>query len=102
MPGIPPPHTLQYRRIVARVLDEALADALRVYIAARLAEAQRVEGVLTEHGADYVVSVELFRAGLLSRPHHGAVFYVAAADADRCRELLVTAGLTRGIVTGQD
>ena len=86
-----------------RVDAEALADdALRVYIAARLAEAQRVEAVLTEHGADYVVSVELFRAGILSRPHHGAVFYVAASCADHCRELLVTAGLTRGIVTSTD
>lgn len=83
-----------------RVHAEALAnDASRVYIAARLAEAQRVEAVLTEDGTDYVVSVELFRAGLLSRPHHGAVFYVAASCADRCRELLVATGLTRGLVT---
>ena len=88
---------------MARVHDEAFADdALRVYIAARLAEAQRVEALLTEHGADYFVSVELFRAGVLSRPHHGAVFYVGASVADRCRELLVTAGLTRGIVTDND
>jgi hypothetical protein len=84
---------------VPRVHAEALADdTSRVYIAARLGEAQRVEAVLTEDGTDYVVSVELFRAGLLSRPHHGAVFYVPASRADRCRELLVATGLTRGLV----
>jgi hypothetical protein len=86
-----------------RVDAEALPDdASRVYIAARLAEAQRVEAVLTEDGADYAVSVELFRAGLLSRPHHGAVFYVAASRAGRCRTLLVAAGLTRGLVAPTD
>ena len=82
--------------------EDLAADTSRVYIAARLAEAQRVEAVLTEDGTDYVVSVELFRAGLLSRPHHGAVFYVATPCADRCRHLLATAGLTRGLVTGTD
>ena len=88
---------------MARVDAETLAgDPSRVYIAARLSEAQRVEAVLTENGADYVVSVELFRAGLLSRPHHGAVFYVADSRADRCRECLLAAGLTRGLVTNAD
>lgn len=88
---------------MSRVHAEALADdASRIYIAARLAEAQRVEAVLTDDGTDYVVSVELFRAGLLSRPHHGAVFYVDASHADRCRELLAAAGLTRGLVLDTD
>ena len=53
----------------------------RLYIGAALSESKRVEAVLTEHGIDYVVNVELFRSGIFSRPRHGAVFYVDAAQA---------------------
>jgi len=70
----------------------------RLYIGAALSESKRVEAVLTEHGIDYAVNVELFRSGIFSRPRHGAVFYVDAAQADHCRSLLLAAKLRRGIV----
>lgn len=80
------------------VEDFADEDASRVFIAAALSEAQRVEAVLTDNDVDYAVSVELFRAGLLTRPRHGAVFYVESTLAARCRELLSASGLGRGVI----
>jgi len=72
----------------------------QIFIAAKLAEAQRVEDVLTLEGIQYVVNVEKFVSGFLSlRPRNGAVFYVASAQADYCRSRLVDAGLSRGVVT---
>jgi hypothetical protein len=75
----------------------------RVFIAARLKEAQRVEEVLTLEGVDYVVNVEPFVSGLFSafRPRNGAVFYVSLTQADYSRTKLVEAGLGRGIVAAE-
>lgn len=87
---------------MGRVEPEALEhrDLERVFIAAKLTEAQRVEEVLTLEGVEYVVSVEPFVAGVFStfRPRNGAVFYVASAQADYSRSKLITAGLGRGVV----
>ena len=80
------------------VEDFADEDASRIFVAAALSEAQRVEAVLTANDVDYAVSVELFRAGILTRPRHGAVFYVESAVAARCREVLSAAGLGRGVI----
>ena len=63
-----------------RVDPDALEhhDLEQIFIAAKLAEAQRVEEVLTLEGIQYVVNVEQFVSGFLSfRPRNGAVFYVA-------------------------
>ena len=51
---------------MARVDADALEhhELERVFIAARLKEAQRVEEVLTLEGVDYVVNVEPFVSGL--------------------------------------
>ena len=87
---------------MVRVEAEALEhhDTERVFVAARLAEAQRVEEVLTHAGVDYLVKVEPFVAGIFStfRPRNGAVFYVIVAQADYCRLKLIEAGLGRGVV----
>ena len=84
-----------------RVDPEALEhhELEKIFIAAKLAEAQRVEEVLTLEGIQYVVSVEQFVSGFLFfRPRNGAVFYVSTAQADHCRSRLVDAGLSRGVV----
>ncbi len=85
---------------MARVDVDDFADqeVSRIFIAAALSEAKRAEVVLTEGDVDYAVSVELFRAGLLTRPRHGAVFYVGSAQAARCREVLSASGLGRGVI----
>ena len=87
---------------MARVDLEALEDREleRIFIGARLEEAQRVETVLTEAGVEYVVKVEPFVAGIFStfRPRNGAVFYVTSAQADYCRSKLIDAGLGRGVI----
>ena len=84
------------------VEDFADEDASRIFVAAALSEAQRVEAVLTANDVDYAVSVELFRAGILTRPRHGAVFYVESTLAVRCRELLSASGLGRGVINDEE
>ena len=92
--------------MMARVEPEALAHRplSQIFIAAGLAEAQRVEELLTVNGVDYVVKVEPFVAGILSafRPRHGAVFYVTADQAQFCRTQLTAAGLGRGVVEPEE
>ena len=87
---------------MARVESEALEhhETERVFVAARLAEAQQVEDVLTHAGVDYLVMVEPFVAGIFStfRPRNGAVFYVLVTQADYCRSKLIDAGLARGVI----
>ena len=87
---------------MGRVEPDALEhhDLQRIFIAARLTEAQRVEEILTLEGVEYVVSVEPFVAGVFStfRPRNGAVFYVVSTQADYSRAKLTSAGLGRGVV----
>jgi hypothetical protein len=67
---------------MVRIEAEALEhhETERIFVAARLGEAQQVEDVLTQAGVDYHVKVEPFVAGIFStfRPRNGAVFYVAS------------------------
>lgn len=87
---------------MVRVESEALEhhETERIFVAARLGEAQQVEDVLTQAGVDYHVKVEPFVAGISStfRPRNGAVFYVIVSQADYCRSKLVDAGLARGVI----
>ena len=85
---------------VARVESETLADRdlAAVFIAPTLGEARRVEELLTERGVDYAVQVELFGYTFFGSARYGAVFYVAAGQAEYCRSALVTAGLELGVV----
>jgi hypothetical protein len=41
------------------------ADLSRIYLAARLAEAKRVEKILDENGIDYAVEVEPYRVSFV-------------------------------------
>ena len=87
---------------MTRVDAEALEhhETERIFVAARLSEAQQVEDVLTLAGVEYLVKVEPFVAGIFSifRPRNGAVFYVSVTQADYCRAKLTEAGLARGVI----
>ena len=86
--------------VMARIEREELGDrsASRVFIAASLDEAHRVEEQLTSVGVDYVVQVEPFVGSLFSKARNGAAFYVISRQADYCRSRLAAAGLSRGVV----
>lgn len=76
-------------------------EVVMVYIAGRLKEGKRVEQVLTANGVDYAVDVERFESrllGILPVEYEGVGFYVAAAQADFCRDVLRQAGVVQGLV----
>ena len=76
-------------------------EVVMVYIAGRLKEGRRVEQVLTENAVDYAVDAERFESrllGILPVEYEGVGFYVAAAQADFCRDVLRRAGLLQGLV----
>ncbi len=88
---------------MTRVDAETFAgkDTVRVYIAARVREALRVEQRLSVLGIDYVVEIEPYQTrllGLLPVEYRGATFYVLADCAESCRRALVEAGLSTGLV----
>jgi hypothetical protein len=87
---------------VAHIEPEALSEPERVYVAATLREALRVEEVLTASGVDYIVQVEEFATSLLFSARHGAVFYVATGQAAYCRHRLTAEGLARGVVDDEE
>ena len=73
-------------------------DLVAVFIGQTLAEARRVEGLLTQRGVDYAVQVELFGYTLLGSARYGAMFYVTVSQAEYCRSALVAAGLELGVI----
>ncbi len=61
-----------------------------VYMARRLRDALRLETLLTSAGIDYLVETGTYTGGLLiKRDLAGAFFYVAPADLDSAREVLI-------------
>jgi prenyltransferase beta subunit len=61
-----------------------------VYMARRLPDALKLEGLLTREGVDYLVETGTYTGGLLMRRDlTGAFFYVAPADLTAVRELLL-------------
>lgn len=90
---------------MALVDEEQLAgrDCARIYIAGRLAEARRVERILTDRGVDYYVAMERFERrllGVIRREYTGVAFYVPNASVGACRDWLREAGLTAGLEDG--
>jgi hypothetical protein len=76
-------------------------EVSRIYLAGRLADAKRVEKVLSGHGINYAVEVEpyvttfaIFSFG----EYRGATFYVLSGQAEFCRRVLSEAGLKSGIL----
>jgi hypothetical protein len=76
-------------------------EIVRVYLAATLAEAQRVEGVLDAADLDYAVEVEEFATPTAlgsNAPRRGAGFWIDPGDLDASCDALEGAGLVRGLV----
>jgi len=86
---------------MARVAIEDFSDReiTRIYIAQNIKEATQVEQMLSKQNIDYAIELEsYFQITLFSSEYVGAVFYVLADQADFCREVLESAGLSAGIV----
>ena len=87
---------------MARVALEDLRDTeiARVYFAARLTEAELVEGELSKNSIDYAIEVEPYVASAVFwiSEYKGAAFYVAYGQVGFCRRILKEAGLTAGLL----
>ncbi len=70
----------------------------RIFLAATVSEARRVEAVLDQQGVDYCVRVEPCGRTLFGSTRQGAAFFVDVAQADSCAEAFMRAGLAAGIV----
>ena len=81
-------------------VDDPIDDRplARIYLAATVSEARRVEAVLDKLDVDYSVRVEPCGRTLFGSTRQGAAFFVDAAQADGCDEALERAGLGAGIV----
>jgi hypothetical protein len=72
----------------AEFFDEA--ELSLIYMARRLREALKLEKLLTGAGIDYLVETGTYTGGLLlKRDLTGAFFYVAPADINGARRLLL-------------
>jgi hypothetical protein len=61
-----------------------------IYVAKKLREAIKIEGLLTAAGIDYFVEPDSYVGGLLFRRElTGAFFYVLPVDSDRTRQALL-------------
>ena len=64
-----------------------------LYIAKRLRDALRLEGLLTGAGVDYGVEADEYRSGVLFRSvRAGAFFYVLEETAAAARQVLTSHG----------
>ena len=77
-------------------------DVARIYLAGRLAEAKRVEEILSANGINYAVEVERYvTLSFFSSEYSGAAFYVISGQADFCKRALIEAGLKAGLQDDQ-
>ncbi len=91
-------------RIPMDAFDEG-ETIVRVYLAATLAEAERVERALDAAGLVFGVEVETFTARTAfgsGAPRSGAGFWVAERDVDAGAGALEVAGLVAGLVERGD
>lgn len=64
-----------------------------LYIAGRLKEAQRLEGVLDAAGIDYLIETDTYRGGFIFVSERvGAFFYSREEDSERARSAMRGAG----------
>jgi hypothetical protein len=60
-----------------------------VFVARRLRDALKLEGLLTAAGVDYAVETDTYLGGFLfKRELTGAFFYVGSPNAEKAREIL--------------
>jgi hypothetical protein len=64
-------------------------EPVLIYIAKRLSDALRLEGVLSSAGLDYGVETDEYRGGVIfQRLRTGAFFYVLPAAAEAARRVM--------------
>jgi hypothetical protein len=69
-------------------------EAVLIYIARKLREALRLEGILADAGIDFGVEADEYRGGVVFRSvRTGAFFYVLPEAADAAHEVLRKNGL---------
>ena len=83
--------------------DFAERDTTLIFLAKDVAEAERVEDLLTDEGVDFMTTLERFVSGLslFSSERSGIGFHVLGGQADFCRDLL-RKDLPAGIVEDPD
>lgn len=70
-----------------------------VYIAANLAEAERIEQLLAREGIDFEIRPEASLGGASDGTCLlGLLFEVPASQAQHCRHVLASVGMVRGVV----
>ena len=63
---------------------EAQVQGVLIFIARKLADAQRLEGILAAAGIEYAVETDEYQGGIVFRTARiGAFFYVDPADRER-------------------
>ena len=78
-------------------VNEAEDNQPPIYVARRLADAQRLEEVLTKAGVEYEVEPEEYSGGIIFRgPRVGAFFYVAPESRDRAVSVMQENGFKPG------
>lgn len=84
-----------------RIDDDEWPDesVIRIYLAGKLSEAQKVERVLDLNGVQYSVRPEKYRTALsiLFGPYDGIAFYVHTSESERAIEELMKAKLVSGL-----
>jgi hypothetical protein len=66
-----------------------------IYIAKRLKDALRLEGIFTEAGLDYGVEADQYRGGIIFRTMRaGAFFYVPQESVDAAHAIMRRHGYT--------
>jgi hypothetical protein len=66
-----------------------------LYVAKRLADAQRLEAVLTAAGIEYDVEPDTYQGGVIFRTTRvGAFFYVAEESRERAVSVMLENGFT--------
>jgi hypothetical protein len=76
-------------------------ELVRVYLAATLAEAGRIEGVLAAAGVEFAVEVEEYASPTAlgsNALRRGAGFWVREAELDRAADALERGGHVAGLV----
>ncbi len=86
-----------------RLSGEMQGPLSLVYIAGHVAEAEKVERVLTEQGIDYTISLEPFMKSsatgtVFGGTYAGVFFFVPSDRQDACRDVLHAQGLRETMV----
>ena len=87
-------------RVPMETFEEG-TELVRVYLAATLAEAGRIEGVLAAAGVEFAVEVEEYASPTAlgsNALRRGAGFWVREAELDRAADALERGGHVAGLV----